>query len=316
VIIGYNFFGLEEGAVYDTPICTEMLDELIMYKGTYDEAYIDLDTDITNTPAKPQMWQLQTIMDAKFTEDLDAGSIGAEGFKITHIQLYRSLLGSDKWDLIAQFDYNPNYNVYNYVDRYVHNGATYKYAIVPVANEVLGDKLIGEDVVVSYEGIFLTDKNENKRLEYDIELGDINYNTVSSTNQPLTGKFPIIVFGSSNYRSGTLSTLPLSDSTIAMAGAGIDKLQEQVNRDKWINFLNNYKAKVLRMDNGVLMLVITQNAKISHKDSDILRDIASISFDYVEIGNLEYNMLANNDLIAPADLSKFTYDDYGKVISG
>ncbi|MEX3625176.1 hypothetical protein [Viridibacillus arvi] len=316
MIIGYNFFGFEEGSVFDTPICTEMLDEFTLNEGTYDEVYVDLDTRIPNTTDKPLMWNIQTVLDAKFTGDLDAGSLGADGFKVTHIQLYRSVYGSDKWDLIAQFEYDKEYNVYDYVDRYVQNGATYKYAIVPVANEVLGEMLTSEKVDVHYEGIFLTDRKENRRLEYDIDLGDINYNTSSSVNAPLNGQYPIVVFGNTNYRTGTLATLPLSQSTIKMAGAGIDKLQEQVNRNKWIDFINNRKAKVLRMDSGVLMLVITEKPRIAHKDNESLRDLANISFDYSEIGDLNFNMMVNNDLVAEAQLGKFTFSDDGSVITG
>lgn len=314
MIIGYNFFGCEEGAIFDTPICTELLDEMSVGGGTYDEIYIDLDTSLPNNINKPIMWGIRTIMDAKYKRDLDAGSVGADGFKVTHIQLYRSVHGSEKWELQAQFEYKEDYNVYDYVDRYVQNGTTYRYAIVPVANEVLGDMLMSDTVDVSYEGIFLTDRKENRRLEYDIDLGDISYNGSGSTNEPLNGQYPVIVFGNTNYRSGSLSTLPLSQSTINMAGSGIDKLQEQVNRNKWIDFINNRKAKVLRMDSGVLMLIVTQNPKVSHKQSDQLRDLASISFDYVEIGDLTFNNLLNNDLISQAELDRFTFDENGMVI--
>jgi hypothetical protein len=316
VIIGYNFFGFEfGGCVWDTPVCTDMLDELQLNEGVYDEAYINLDTNIVDNTDKPTNWTLTTIMDAKFTGDLDAGSVGADGFKITHIQMLRSIVGTYNWDAVAQFEYNEDYNVYDYVDRYVQNGAVYQYAVIPVANEVLGDKLISDPIKAEYEGIFLTDKKENRRFEYDITLGDINYNTLSSLNQPINSKFPIVVFGNSKYRSGHLSVLPLSRETIALAGNGLDKLAEQVNRQEWIDFINNGKAKVLRMDNGVLMLVVTQNAVASHKEGDLLRDLATISFDFVEIGEVNFNNLLKNDLIPTAYLQKSTFDDNGGIIS-
>ncbi|PEN97850.1 hypothetical protein CN553_12500 [Bacillus cereus] len=315
MIIGYNFFNYEHGGtIFDTPVCTDMMDELNINEGTYDEIYIDLNTQIANDTAKPFMWTLTTIMDSKFTGDLDAGSIGAEGFKVTHIQLYRSVYGSNKWDLVAQFDYNKEYNVYNYVDRYVQNGATYQYAIVPVANEVIGDMLKSDQIKSEYEGIFLTDRKENKRLEYDISLGDVTYNQASSVNQPINGAYPIVTFGNSNYRSGNLSTLPLSRETIAMAGGGIDKLAEQINRQDWLDFLNNHKAKVLRMDSGVLILVATQNVSSQHKEG-ALRDLASVTFDYTEIGELNFSNMLKNDLISTAELGKFTFNDEGEIES-
>lgn len=319
MIVGYDFFGYGDegtnGAIFDTPICTEMLDELRLNEGTYDEVYVDLNTSVTDTPEKPSSWSIQTIMDAKFENDLDAGSLGADGFKVTHIQLYRTVYGTENWELITEFDFDQDYNMYNFTDRYVQNGVTYQYAIVPVANEVMGEKLVSDTVDVSYHGIFLTDRKENKRLEFDITLGDISHNTNSSVNESLNGQFPIVVFGNTNYRSGNLSVLPVSEATKNLYGGGIDKMQEQINRTSWLDFLNNGKAKVLRIDSGVLMLVVTMNAKETHMDGDNLRDLASISFDYTEIGKLTHEMMQNNDLLATADRGKFTFNDYGEVTS-
>jgi hypothetical protein len=317
VIIGYNFFGLDEGCVWDTPVCTDMLDELELNEGVYDEAYIDLDTKNTyNNTAKPTIWTLTTIIDSKFTGDLDGGSIGAEGFKITEIHLYRSIYGANKWDVVGQFKYDEEYNVYDYVDRYVQNGAVYQYAIVPVANEISGDKLVSDTIKADYEGIFITDKKENRKLDYDINLGDINYNTAVALNQPINSAYPIITVGKSNYRSGNLSVLPLSRETIAMAGGDIDKLAEQINRQEWLEFLNNGKAKVLRMDSGVLMLVVASNTRVQHKQGDLLRDLASISFDYTEIGEINYSNIVKNDLMPSGYASKMTYDDFGGIVRG
>ena len=317
MIMDYNFFGFEHGGqFFDTPIATDMLDEIEISEGVYDEVYINLDTTIPANNERPLMWSLTTIMDAKFTGDLDAGSVSADGFKVTKILLYRSIVGTSDWEAIGHFDYDDEYNVYDYVDRYVQNGASYQYAIVPVANEILGDKLISDPIMSEYEGIFLTDKNENRRFEYDISLGDITYNKSSSVTQPINGQFPIISFGNSNYRSGSLSVLPLSKSTVDMAGASIDKLAEQINRQEWLDFINNSRGKILRMDSGVLMLVSTQNAVASHKEGDLLRDLASISFDFIEIGKVNFETMVRHDLIATANAQKSTFDDYGGIISG
>lgn len=317
MIIDYNFFGFElGGSVFDTPICTDHIDELEMREGIYDEVYVNLDTNIAHDTSKPLHWTLTTIMDAKFTGDLDAGSVGADGFKITKILLYRSVSGTGKWEAVAHFDYDSNYNVYDYIDRYIQNGATYEYAVVPMANEVLGDKLISDAIKAKYEGIFLTDRYENRRFEYDISLGAIAHNTSSSVSQPINSEYPIVTYGRSNYRSGNLTVLPLSRQTVSLGGQGVDKLSEQVNRQEWIDFLNNGMAKVLRMDSGVLMLVATQNVNVNHKEGDLLRDLASLSFDFTEVGKIDYGMLVKNNLISTANMQKSTFDDYGGIISG
>jgi len=315
MIIGYNFFGFEEGSIFDTPICTDHLDELRMGEGVYDEVYVDLDTSVPNTKEKPITWHIRTIMDAKFTGDLDAGDIGAEGFKVTHIQLYRAIDGTENWEPIAIFEYNPDYNVYNYVDRYVQNGVTYKYAIVPVANEVLGEKLYSDPVESSYVGIFLTDRKNNLKLEYDTSITGIGYNTVSSTNESLNSQYPIVVMGQTRYRTGNLTSLPLSESTIKMYGSDIDVMAEAVNKAKWVDLITNGKAKVLRMDTGNHMLVATTNVKEDSKGGDQLRSLSTLSFDFIEIGKLDYDSLVENNLMSTIEVAKSTFDDYGEVIS-
>lgn len=316
MIIGYNFFGLDEGSVFDTPVCTDHLDELELFEGTFDEVYVNLDTTLPSTDtSKPTIWTLQTIMDSKFKGDVDGGSIGAEGFKVTSVQLFRSVYGTNKWDAVGQFEYNEDFNVYSYTDRYVQNGAYYQYAIVPVANEVMGDKLLSPTVQAEFEGIFMTDKNENRRFEYDIQFGDVTHNTAYALNQPINNPYPIVTFGASKYRSGSLSVLPLSQQTIDLYGKSVDKIAEQINRQEWLDFLNNGRAKVLRMDNGSIMLVVTYNAQERHKEG-ALRDLASLNFEYVEIGELNFEMLVKNGMIPNAYASLMTYDDNGGIVVG
>ena len=154
------------------------------------------------------------------------------------------------------------------------------------------------------------------KLEYDINISSITNNTMSSVVQPLEGEYPIVTFGKSNYRTGSLEVLPLSMSTINYMGQKIDKLAEQVNRDKWIDFLNNGKAKVIRMDSGTLMLVVTHNAQSTHRTGDIMRDLADIAFDFTEIGKLTFDNLKKNDLIANAYMHKSTFNDEGGIVGG
>lgn len=309
MIIGYDFYSLEEGCVYDTPVCTEDIDELELGQGVYDHVYVTLDVKTDDSVNKPTKWTTQTVMDAKFQGNLEAGSITSEGFKVTHILLYRTVFGLNEWDAIGRFKYDENMNYYSYTDRYVKNETVYQYAIVPVSNHILGDRLESDLVKASYDGIFITDRLRNRRLEYDVDLGEVMHNTNMSIANPVNGRYPIVTFGNSNYRTGTLSVLPLSNQTISLYGQGIDATAEQVNRDAWMEFINNGKAKVLRLSNGVIMLIATHETSLYHRQE--LNDLADLSFSYVEIGELNFKSLVDNDLISDAYGTKLVYDDYG-----
>ena len=314
MILGYNVFGYEwEGLVWDTPIPTEAIDTLRVFEGTYDGIYIDLDTDLESNQDKIEDWRIKTILNAEFKGNLDAGSISADGFRITHVQIVRSVLGSGEWETVSVHEYNDEYNVYSFVDRYVPNGLTYEYAICPIANEIVGERLVAEPIVVDYEGIMLTDSDNNFRLEFDTQLGEITYNNDMSVLKPINSPYPITTYGNSKYRSGSITTLPLSDNTLD--GQGVNDLAEQVYRQKIINFLNNGKAKALRMDNGNIMLIQTGNVKVNHKEGNLV-GLASISFDYAEMGEMNFQNQLDNGLVSGSHLSKNTFDEVGGVVRG
>ena len=90
MIIGYNFFNKDfHGMVWDTAIPTSEQDELTIGAGIYDQIFVSVDTTIADENVKPDKWNKKNIMNAKFQNDLEAGSLDADGYVITKIQIYR-----------------------------------------------------------------------------------------------------------------------------------------------------------------------------------------------------------------------------------
>lgn len=314
MILGHSVFGYDlEGLIWDTPIPTEMIDVMRVFEGEYDKIYIDLDTDIDNTNSKFGGWNVKTIINADFKGNLDAGTIGADGFMITHVQFMRSVLGSGEWETVSVHEYNADFNTYTFIDRYVPNGITYEYAIAPIANEIIGERLVAEPVRVDYEGLLITDSDYNFRLEYNTSVGAITHNTSQGLLTPLNSKFPIITNASTNYRTGQITTLPVSNSTIE--NDEIDNLSEKVNREQLVKFLKNGRAKVIRIDNGTLMLATVSNVVETYKDG-FLDGLADVSFSYTEIADVDFKNLLNNGLVSGSHLSKVTFDEFGGVLIG
>ncbi|WP_461199385.1 hypothetical protein [Enterococcus sp. N249-2] len=315
MIIDYNFFGLDfHGNVYDTAIPTSQLDQVTIGAGIYDEIFISVDTSINSDNERPGKWKLKNIMDAKFQNDLEAGTLDADGYTVTMIHIYRRKYLEDKdWLLVASFDYDIDYNVYSFVDRLAENGVLYEYAIVPIANSIIGETTLSDPIKTEYEGVFISDLENNFKLEYDFQLGDIEYNKNSSLITPINAKYPIAVNGSQNYRSGNISYIPLSADQISAGGTKVDGKQEQTLRNNVVNFLNKGTAKAIRNENGEMMIVVTQNVKSSSKNGSLI-DIHAISFDYTEIGKLDYSTLNKSGLVGSASKSKYTFDENGEVI--
>ncbi|KRL07937.1 hypothetical protein [Liquorilactobacillus hordei] len=314
MIIGYDFFGNKfDGNLYDTPIATVGIDEVTMGAGMYDELFVSVDGTIDDTNAKPSNWEIKTIMDATFNNTIEAGTIDGSGHRVTNINLYRREIKSNQdWQLVATFPYDEDYNVYTVVDRFVESGKTYQYCIVPLAENTRGDITKSQPVSITYDGTFISDLNNNFALDLDFELAEMNYNKNSNVATPLNSAYPIVSFGNQNYRSSNVKFLPLTSEQLNGSAKSIDARAERLNRKAVIQFLNNGQAKVIRREDGDMILCVTLGVKSTPKSTS-LDTLADVSFDFTEIGALDYNSMDKAGLIASAGKSIYTYDEFGDV---
>lgn len=315
MIIGYDFFSKEfHGNVYDTAIPTSQLDELTVGAGIYDEIFVSVDTTIDEKNEKPTKWMLKNIMDVKFKNDLEAGTLDADGYVVNKIQIYRRKYLEEKdWLLIAEFDYDKNYNVYSFVDRLAENDVMYEYAIVPVANKIIGETTLSDPIKVTYDGVFISDLENNYKMEFDYEIGDVNYNKNVSFVTPINAQYPIAINGGQNYRSGNISFTPVSKEQKDTSGTKVNGRNESILRKNLTDFLNKGTAKAIRNENGEIIIVATYDVKTSSKGGNLV-DIHAMSFSYNEIGKLDYPTLSKGGLIGSASKSKYTFDENGEII--
>lgn len=316
MIIGVDYFnyGFDQ-QYYDTAIPTSELDELMMGAGMYDELFVSVDDTIDEKQEKPAQWTLKTIMDAEFNNSLEAGSINGSGHVVTKIQCYRREYRSTdtEWQLVAQFDYDDHYNLYTVIDRFIENNKTYEYCIVPLAKEIMGDVLIGPPVHSKYSGTYISDIDTNYSMNVDFKFSDLTYNGNMSKSVPLNGQFPIVSFGNANYRTGSITFLPLTPQQEFGYSSEINAHDEFINRQNVINFLNNGKAKVIRREDGDIIVVATNNVRTTAK-AEGLDAISNVTFDFVEIGALDYNTMDKSGLISSAGKAVYTYDDDGNIV--
>lgn len=315
MIIGYNFFGYTmHGTVFDTAIPTSELDEAVVNEGIYDEIFLSVDTTINATNEKPNKWRLKHIMDAKFRDDVEGGSLDNDGYKVTKIQIYRRKFAAEtKWILIGQFDYDIDFNVYSFIDKTAENNVYYEYAVVPISKKIVGEVTISEPIQANFEGTFISDLDHNYKMEIDYTLGDIIHNSNQSYITPLNAKYPIAVCGNQNYRTGNISFTPITEEQIRTGGTVINGRDERQVRQPVVDFLQNGKAKIYRSDNGEVMIITTTGVKETPK-AVAITDIRNVSFDYTEMGAVEYDTLSKNGLIGRAVKSKYTYDENGEVV--
>lgn len=321
MIVGYSFFtevdpntGYDLNNMFDTAIPTSQLTTWSFNYGVFDEAYMSLDTTKTNDGIRPDTWEIKNIAHMKFENDLEAGSLDADNHVITKIQIYRRVWGNDDndWILVGEFPYDKDFNTYSFVDITAKSGVFYEYANVPVADNVIGEIQMSEPVKVDYKGVFISDLQHNYRLEYDFELGDVSYNRNSGIHKPLNSRFPVVTYGNQNYRTGSISFLPISQEQIDSGGKEINNTVEYEVRDKVTEFLNNGKSKVIRNDNGDITIVAINSVKSTPKDKNIL-DIHNVEFDYTEIGKVESGSLSTTGLVGSVTKSNYRFDENGEI---
>ena len=174
MIIGFNAFGEENNLAFDDRICHLNYNKLEITKGMIDQIYIDEDITIPYSTVKPNEWRYQTVLNAKFNGNLEGGSVEADNIQIEKIRFQRRRWDELEWQDVAEIEYKPNEKLlYEAIDKYIANDFIYQYSIVPMTSTIMGNRIISDEITAKFEGIFISDKDSNYELLYDIELSDI-----------------------------------------------------------------------------------------------------------------------------------------------
>lgn len=298
MFIGLDCFGMDNGAIFKTTVCFPDFYEMEMKNMVVDEIYVTEDMSITSSTTKPTSWGYYDILDGKLQGKLEAGSISGNGFEITAVRFQKKKVEDTSWETFEEIPYKTGENKYfELYDKYVQNDFTYQYSLLPLTVNVIGNRVVSPEIKAEYDSIFLTDKNYNYRLSYNIEVGDIEYNQPSSVFEPLGGIYPIVSYGSMNYRKSSISNaLVLSDETVEGNDNKVKIKHEVLARQELFNFIANRKPKMIRMHNGEIILINIIGNPIIKPRNDVL-GIADISFEFVEIGDIKSETLIQNGLI-------------------
>ena len=292
MFISLDFFGLNEGAVFKTNIGHVNYNELQITGTVIDEIYVDEDVEIPITTDKPESWTYSTILNAKFQGNLEAGSLSANGSEIELIKFQKRRWDELEWTDVGEVKYNEDGNViYELLDKFVANQQVYQYSLLPVTSSVLGSRVLSEEITVDFEGVFLSDKDNNYRLLYDLQFGDINHNTPSSVFETLNSKYPIVVYSNLDYTDFDVEATFVSASTSnGETERQVDTRMEKTERDNLLRWVKNHKPKIYRDVNGELKLVtVVDNPQ--EKPMSGVNGIAKISLKMVEIGSVDTESL-------------------------
>ena len=302
MIVGYDFWG--DGVYYDssiTPIveidndgvsfdnCNLINDvnKFTLNNGEFDELHITKDNTEIDSNTQKTDWTINTVLLAKFNNDLVAGTIGVAGYNITKIELRKRKKGDEFWQTYFTIDYDDDINWYTIIDKFIESNEDYEYCLRPIATneegeEIYGDNTESRNIYISYDHAHIFDNSSSFDLIYDLKLGSITKEIGANTIETLGSQYPYVIYGQTNYLKGNLECLLVSEES---ATGNIDLQSEKILRNNIFEFLSNKDYKILKNSDGLYLLIQIVGNPTLTPSNDIL-GVYQLSFEYIEIGNV------------------------------
>lgn len=232
--------------------------------------------------------------------------MGTQTLVPTHIWFQRRDNDGMEWETVKSIVYNEEALReklhYEFFDLVVRNGYTYQYSAVPIVEApfIVGNRISLNEITIDFEGIWLTDSSTNYQLLAEIDFGDETHNTRSSVKVPLNSQYPSILTNKQDYKSGTITAMYITSTTLA---SGIINVKnEKEGRTQFLKWLKNGKPKLLRDVTGEkIMFGVVGTPRESYEKSR--NGLGVVAFDFVEIGDSDdYDTLLDNSIIKVDDL--------------
>lgn len=302
--LNFNFCG-DEYALDVTPTYLNDIVNVQLFSSIINHMRLsNIDRGITSgdIPA-PEDWDIYTILNCDFNNNVSAGNIDATVAGLTSIKIKRRLLQSkydtnfnSNWITLKTIPVKDSSDLtFSITDTYARHGETYQYAFVPVLQDIEGDYIMA-DVESKFNGIYIADATGIYRLKANVSYGDTEVVSLNSVLEPVGSKYPIVMSNAdTNYHRGNVSGLLLPKEYFTTHKIEGDKILYYQNLME--EFLHNGMAKIFKDWNGRYWLVMMDGStNISYIDSVGL-DMVNVEFNWVEIGDAnDASDLYNNGL--------------------
>lgn len=294
--VGYNFFA-DSDALATAPSNVDGIDTVRLTNAIFDHFNVTKNTSTTVSTTIPTTWDYDTIMDAGFEGNLNAGNVDFLIEQISAIKIKRRVQGEFNWLTLKTIPVNTVEDLtFVFNDLLNKDNVTYEYALVPVIEDVEGEYLINS-VLSQFNGVFIGDAETIYKFFYEVEYGNNQRNQQVGIFQVLGKQFPVFVAnGALSYESGSVTATILNDD-YEQTGV-IDRSAITQQKDAIKDFLTNRKAKILKDWNGNIWLcIVNSNIGVTYK-SNFGMGIPMINFEWTEVGHADNQQdLYNNGIL-------------------
>ena len=282
---GYNFYS-DGDALNAVPPNTDSITDVKLSNAIFDHFNItrNIDTEVTTTI--PTQWDYDTVMDADFKGNIEAGNVDFLIDQVSAIKVKRRKQGEFNWLTLKTIPVNTiNDLTFVFNDLLNKNNVMYEYALVPVIQDIEGEYIIGS-ILSRFNGVFIGDANTVYKFLYEVEYGNNQRNQQVGVFQVLGKQYPIIVAnGNLSYESGSVTATILNDDFQETGIIDKTAITEQKNAIK--DFLTNKKAKILRdWNSNEWLCIVNDNIGVTYKQNSGM-SIPVINFNWTEIGSAD-----------------------------
>lgn len=165
-------------------------------------------------------------------------------------------------------------------DRFIPSGETQTYSLVLYEGNTPSESYV-IDVLPKWGRVFLSDKDEDYKLNYAVIYSGHVQNVQNGVLMPIGSTYPIVIANANgNYRSGSLQFKVLGYQFEIDKTLDRESIVKQTN--DIIKFLTNKKAKCIKDYNGNIFICKVINSPQISYDANWGNGITTISFDWVE----------------------------------
>lgn len=281
--LNYNFFS-DINALDNAPSNVEGINNVKLNNAIFEHFNVTQNINTEVNTNIPTAWDYDTILDANFENNLNAGNVDFLVEQISAIKIKRRVQGTFDWLTLATIPIN-SVNDLNFVfnDLLNKNGVQYEYAFVPIIENVEGNYII-DTVFSQFNGVFIGDAQNIYKFLYEVAYGSNSRNQQVGIFEVLGQQYPVFVAnGSLSYESGSVTATILNDD-FETTGV-IDRIAITQQKDIIKDFLTNKKAKILKdWNSNEWLCIVNSNINVTYK-SNYGMGIPSIQFDWTQIGD-------------------------------
>lgn len=294
--IGFDFFA-DADCLNSAPSSVDNITSTTLTNAIFDHFNVTKDVTITFTTDKPEEWNYDTIMDADFDGDINAGNVDFLIAQVSAIKIKRRIKGTFDWITLETVPISKVEDLeFTFVDRLNAYGVEYEYAFVPILNDIEGNYIINS-VYSEFNGVYIGDFNNIYRLFFEVNYSNEMRNQQIGTLQPLGRKYPVIVAnGNLSYDSGIVAAMILNDDYTETRT--IDKIDIVERKETLKDYLTDKKVKILKDWNGnIKLIMVSTSPTVAYKENSGM-SVPQITFGWTEIGDANSQSdLYNNGVI-------------------